>query len=511
MALIRNAITLFILGFQFCLDAQAQEETLLKGKTLAESYCGACHAYPAPSLLPKAIWKNKVLPQMAAYMGDQAAQDSLGVWEEKSEEEIALIKKLGIYPPAKQLSTDDFQAIADFYNTEAPDELATQTQKEAPEASDNFTAKKLFIEGIQSPKTSLVAINEERAELIISDATTNQLYAKDRNDELFTLPPINSPAVHYLQKAPNVYHFITIGSIAPSDLSQGALYEMDLNSNTWNPLMDHLARPVYGLWEDLEKDGKTDFLLCNYGHHGGNVSLYPDGNLSSKPIQLGGAGARKIEVVDLDHDGKLDIVALFCQGDERISVFYNKGNGDFDFEKILLKFSPVMGSSYFEMQDLNGDGELDLLVSNGDNWDYSSVAKPYHGFRIYENKGGGRFEESWFYPQYGAVKAMAADFDQDGDLDLATIAFYDELQDPEQQFLLFENQGNMTFQPKYVPEAASGKWLTMDVGDVDADGDQDIVLGAYMHNTLEYTKLLVRGVSEIPSVLILENKKIQKE
>ena len=40
---------------------------------------------------------------------------------------------------------------------------------------------------------------------------------------------------------------------------------------------------------------------------------------------------------------------------------------------------------------------------------------------------------------------MAIDFDEDGDLDLATIAFYDDLENPEQQFLLFENKGNMTF------------------------------------------------------------------
>src|SRR5690606_23617896 len=114
---------------------------------------------------------------------------------------------------------------------------------------------------------------------------------------------------------------------------------------------------------------------------------------------------------------------LYAQGLEGISVFLNKGKGKFKEEEIL-KFSPVYGSSWFELGDFNGDGLTDILYVNGDNADYSITLKNYHGIRIFENKGKNRFEQAWFFPLYGATKARAADFDGDGDLDIAAIAYY---------------------------------------------------------------------------------------
>ena len=157
--------------------------------------------------------------------------------------------------------------------------------------------------------------------------------------------------------------------------------------------------------------------------------------------------------------------------------------------------------------DFNKDGFQDILLTNGDNWDYSAILKPYHGVHIYLNDGQDNFKEAWFYPMYGTSKAVARDFDNDGDLDIAAISFYNDLDLPEQGFIYLENQGGFHFKAHSTPEAASGKWLTMEVGDFDKDGDEDIVLGSYFQTIGEMTKLVFKGVESFPQLLILSNLK----
>jgi hypothetical protein len=68
----------------------------------------------------------------------------------------------------------------------------------------------------------------------------------------------------------------------------------------------------------------------------------------------------------------------------------------------------------------------------------------------------------------------------DGDRDLVSIAFFaDFIQQPEESLIYFENTGNLNFKPYRVKGFNLGRWLTMDAGDVDGDGDEDVVLGNF--------------------------------
>jgi hypothetical protein len=120
------------------------------------------------------------------------------------------------------------------------------------------------------------------------------------------------------------------------------------------------------------------------------------------------------------------------------------------------------------------------MITNGDNADYSYAKKAYHGVRIYLNDRRNNFKEAYFYPVYGAYKTLARDFDQDGDLDLAMIAFFAENdQGKIESFLYFQNQGNLTFKVSNLQIPGDGNYIAMDAGDVDRDGDIDILLGNY--------------------------------
>jgi hypothetical protein len=165
---------------------------------------------------------------------------------------------------------------------------------------------------------------------------------------------------------------------------------------------------------------------------------------------------------------------------------------------------------YFSMHDFNGDGRLDIVYVNGDNFDFSRVLKPYHGVRILENKGSNAFRERFFFPVYGAARAEVADFDKDGDLDiLATSTFADFERHPERGIMFLENAGGYAFRPYAFTIASGNHWNLTATADVNGDGWLDVLIGAM---DLESIATLQRRASRRPlaterhPLLLFENR-----
>jgi hypothetical protein len=83
-----------------------------------------------------------------------------------------------------------------------------------------------------------------------------------------------------------------------------------------------------------------------------------------------------------------------------------------------------------ETADLDLDGDLDLLITNGDTLDDGFPWKPYHGVSWLVNDGAGNFELRRIGILYGAHGARAVDLDRDGDLDVVASGFLPQVEPP---------------------------------------------------------------------------------
>jgi hypothetical protein len=270
-----------------------------------------------------------------------------------------------------------------------------------------------------------------------------------------------------------------IGSVMPTTARQGALQRLSVSGRRLRAARPHvgkLQRPVRIDPADLDGDGRTDLLVAAFGHLEGE--LYWLDASGGKHVLRAEPGCLDTFIGDLTGDGLPDVVALFAQGREGLFLYRNLGQGRFE-ERQLLGFPPVQGSSSFELVDFDQDGHLDVLYTAGDNADHNPMTKKrYHGVYLFMGDGQLGFTQRWFYPVNGAYAARAHDFDGDGDLDIAAIAYFaDNAKQPEEAFLYFENGGDLALRPYSMPAARHGRWAVMDTGDLDGDGDVDVVLG----------------------------------
>jgi len=132
--------------------------------------------------------------------------------------------------------------------------------------------------------------------------------------------------------------------------------------------------------------------------------------------------------------------------------------------------------------DLDRDGDVDFLVTNGDTYD-DSLLKPYHGICWLENKGDLSFELHHLVVMYGVYRAEAADMDGDGDMDIVACALAEpdnvETQCDLEQFesVLWLEQSPEGEFVHHCLEKSRCHHPTLALYDYDLDGDVDLFIG----------------------------------
>jgi len=451
-----------------------------KQAALYERQCASCHLAPSIAHLPKDIWATKILPDMGARMGmKDSTFNPLG---SVSYEEATAIFKTGIYPVRPTMVEKDWKLLKEYIISMAPDSLISIDNENTSTELDQFIPKPISFDTNQGSFITYLKYTQENNNILIGNIQGNLSAYNFIKDQISTVKEFSSAVVDYTKKEHLSYTTI-IGKLDPSEIPSGKIVSIKNDTVRIIPKIFH--RPVHNLVIDLNKDGTNELVISEFGNLTGKLSLlYLNDNMSyDKKILLNQPGTIRVLSKDMNKDGKEDLIALTSQGDETITILYQQDNLSFIPEKVL-QFSPVYGTSWFELIDYDDDGDDDIITVNGDNADKSYVQKPYHGMRIHINDGSNNFKEAYFYPLNGATRLIARDFDQDGDVDFGLLStFPDYEKHPEFSFVYLENENAsaFNFKPYTFKDSNTGRWFLMDAGDVDNDGDEDIILSSFTY------------------------------
>ena len=185
---------------------------------------------------------------------------------------------------------------------------------------------------------------------------------------------------------------------------------------------------------------------------------------------------------DLDGDGDLDLTSADAEPNSNLYLLLNDGNGNFKhsfIQKYAMQEDQPIRLERHAIGDINRDGRPDIVIVDNLKWD----------IRWFENPGKEAITQPWKLHRVAAPKEVPgsydvalADFDADGDLDVAASSWRFG-----NRFDWFENVGSPGDGSQWVRhpiEEMIAETRTIAVADFNRDGKPDLLGSARVGNQI---------------------------
>lgn len=470
-----------------------------KVKAEVEQFCGHCHATPNPESFPRDRWAHEV---------DRGFQFYL------------LSGKADLRLPHKG-------RVINYYQSLAPErlQLPVPPEIEQPAAFDRF--KLTWADGVSEFPAIAHLLPLEKcptAGFMVCDMRSglvSHIVAEDQQVRAQSSARLSNPAhvcaTDLDQDGVADFVIADLGSFLPEDHQRGKVVWLKRGPNKSDfeqtVLLEGVGRIADVQSADVDGDDDLDLLVAVFGWQtsGELVLLRQDHATNGIPHFTRETldqrtGAIHVCITSLNGDEHPDLVVLFSQEHETVTGFINLGAGKFEKVTIYQAPDPSYGSSGIQVVDLDQDGDMDVLYTNGDTFD-SFYVKPYHSVRWIEHRGADEWIDHRLAQLPGVHRALAGDLDGDGDLDIAACVLIPQAalaRHPEAESLAslvwLENR-SLQF-TLHSLEVNNPIHATLEIADVDCDGALDIVVGNFiseLHNAVAPPFEIWRGASVSPS------------
>ena len=448
-----------------------------------EQFCGNCHATPQPTSFPRDRWAHEVDRGYEFYLLSGRS-------------DLKVPKRATVIAYYEQLAPDRLLLpfpVADSHSHFDRLEVAWPDNLTEPAAVAHVLALKPSSEPPGQPFW-LCDMRRGTVSWSVMEGSVLEIGQETRLNH-----PDHAMATDLDGDSRRDYLICDLGSFLPEDHQRGRVVwlrpvgEGESAALDQDVLLEGVGRVADAQAADFDGDGDLDIVVAVFGWHttGGIILLRQTGSQDGQPQFTPETlderdGTIHVPVADLNRDGRPDFAALISQEHESVEAFTSREDGKFDKQVIYRAPDPSYGSSGIELVDLDGDGDLDVLYTNGDTFD-SYYVKPYHSIRWIENRGEAGWRDRKLADLPGVHRALAGDLDGDGDLDIAACCLISPTSIERQPEItrvaslvwLEQRAGRFVM---HLIEADRPIHATLALADVNHDGALDLIVGNFVQD-----------------------------